>query len=295
MQLNTVFYIFQESFRSLKRNSWLNFAAAGTTAVSLLVLGIAILLVVNSNYIAGTVESDVEIMVFIEQGLSKEETRALRSEITGISGVKQVDFISRDEALESLEQQLKKGGQLRESLGDKNPLPDAFKIRTQKPQQVSSVAAAVNGLSGVKKVRYGQEVVEKLFNLTYWVRLIGVTVIVLLAICAIFLIATTIRLTLFARRREINIMKYVGATDWFVRWPFILEGIFLGGVGALVAIGLLYFSYGFLVSKLQETISFLPLVHDSGIMLKIFEGLLIAGVGLGVAGSFISVRRYLRV
>lgn len=295
MQLNTVFYIFQESFRSLKRNSWLNFAAAGTTAVSLLVLGIAILLVVNSNYIAGTVESDVEIMVFIEQGLSKEETRALRSEITGISGVKQVDFISRDEALESLEQQLKKGGQLRESLGDKNPLPDAFKIRTQKPQQVSSVAAAVNGLSGVKKVRYGQEVVEKLFNLTYWVRLIGVTVIVLLAICAIFLIATTIRLTLFARRREINIMKYVGATDWFVRWPFILVGIFLGGVGALVAIGLLYFSYGFLVSKLQETISFLPLVHDSGIMLKIFEGLLIAGVGLGVAGSFISVRRYLRV
>lgn len=295
MQLNTIFYIFQESIRSLKRNSWLNFAAAGTTAVSLLVLGIAILLVVNSSYIADTVESDVEIMVFLEQGLSEDAMRSLRSEVTGISGVKQVDFISRDEALESLERQLEKGGELRASLGGENPLPDAFKIQTQKPQQVSSVAAAVSGLSGVKKVRYGQEVVSKLFSLTYWVRLIGSVIIVLLAICAVFLIATTIRLALFARRREISIMKYVGATDWFVRWPFLLDGIFLGGIGALLAIGIIYFSYGFLVAKLQATISFLPLVHDSRIMVKIFEGLLIAGVGLGAAGSFISVRRYLRV
>lgn len=295
MQLRTAVYILQETLRSLKRNNWLNFAAAGTTAVSLFVLGIAILLVVNSEHIASTVESNVEIMVFLEQGLSNDEVRDLRPEITDIPGVEEVRFISRDEALESLERQMGEESNLRQSLGGKNPLPDAYKIRTREPRQVGAVAAAVSELPGVEKVRYGQEVVEKLFRLTHWVRLIGMLIIILLGICAVFLIATTIRLALFARRREINIMKYVGATDWFVRWPFLLEGILLGGVGALVAIGVLYFSYGTLVSKLQETVSFLPLVKDGRMMLKIFEGLLAAGVGLGVTGSFISVHRYLRV
>lgn len=295
MQLRTAVYILQETLRSLKRNNWLNFAAAGTTAVSLFVLGIAILLVVNSEHIASTVESNVEIMVFLEQGLSNDEVRDLRPEITDIPGIEEVRFISRDEALESLERQMGEESNLRQSLGGKNPLPDAYKIRTREPRQVGAVAAAVSELPGVEKVRYGQEVVEKLFRLTHWVRLIGMVIIILLGICAVFLIATTIRLALFARRREINIMKYVGATDWFVRWPFLLEGILLGGVGALVAIGVLYFSYGTLVSKLQETVSFLPLVKDGRMMLKIFEGLLAAGVGLGVTGSFISVHRYLRV
>lgn len=295
MRLNVVAYIFQETFRSLKRNNWLNFAAAGTTAVSLFVLGIAILLVVNTEHIASTVESNVEIMVFLKQELPEDEVRGLRPKIAGIPGVEEVQFISRDEALRSLERQMGEGSNLRESLGGENPLPDAYKIRTREPQQVGSVAAVVGQLPGVEKVRYGQEVVEKLFRLTRWVRMIGMTVVALLGICAVFLIATTIRLTLFARRREINIMKYVGASDWFVRWPFLLEGVILGGVGALVAAGALYFSYNTLVSKLQETVTFLPLVNDDRVMLKIFEGILAAGAGLGIIGSFISVHRYLKV
>jgi cell division transport system permease protein len=144
-------------------------------------------------------------------------------------------------------------------------------------------------------VRYGQGAVEKMFKLTAWVRLISMVVMGLLGICAIFLIATTIRLTMFARRKEINIMKYVGATDWFVRWPFLLEGIILGGSGALVAGLVLYFSYGTLSSKLQETLTFLPLVRDTRMMLDLIGGMLGAGIILGIIGSLISVHRYLKV
>lgn len=295
MRLRIWLYIFQEAFRSLKRNGWLNFAAAGTTAVSLLVLGIAILLVVNTNYIAKSVESNVEIMAYLDQGINDNELEALRTRIEMVSGVKDVRFISKEEALAYLEKQFGKKSQLARSLGGTNPLPDAFKVRTNEPRQVITVANTIARLPGVEKVRYGQGVVEKLFKLTAWVRLISITVMGLLGLCAVFLIATTIRLTMFARRREISIMKYVGATDWFVRWPFILEGIILGGVGALLSIGVLYFSYSSLVAKLQEALAFLPLVKDTGVLVKLFEGLFGAGIVLGMAGSFISVHRYLRV
>ncbi len=286
-------YILQEAFRSLRRNGWLNFAATGTTAVSLFILGVAILFALNTDAIAKSVESNVEIKVFLDPNLSREAAGALRSQILRIPGVKEVRFIPKEEGLRNLEKQFRKD--LRKSLGGTNPLPDSFEVRTFQPRQVVRVASLVSSLPGVDKVRYGQGIVEKLFRLTAWVRLISLSVMGLLALCAVFLIATTIRLTMYARRREIRIMKYVGATDWFVRGPFLVEGIILGGTGALLAVGVLYFAYSSLAARLQETLSFLPLVREGSTLLGVFEGLLAAGVGLGIAGSLISVHRYLRV
>jgi len=294
MRLRIILYVLQEAFTSLRRNGWLNLAAVGTTAVSLLILGVSVLLFVNTNHIASMVESNVEIMAYLEPKLDAAAARALRTQIFRISGVKDAEFISKEEALASLEKQLGKE-KLRESLGGVNPLPDAYRIRTIEPHQVAAVAAAVSRLPGVEKVRYGQELVEKLFKLTKWVRIISISLMGLLGICAVFLIATTIRLTMFARRKEISIMKYVGATDWFVRSPFLLEGIILGGCGALLAIAVLYFSYDALVTKVGEVLAFLPLVRDPSVLFRLFGGLLGIGVGLGVAGSFISIHRYLRV
>jgi len=292
--LRQAYYILQDVGRSLKRNSLLNFAAVGTTAISLLVLGVGILLVINTNEIAKTIESDIEIMVYMEHDLPEEDALALEPIIDNISGVEETTFIPRDEALKSLVKQL--GDEVEESVGEENPLPDAIKVKTSDPRQVSRVAAEIEDLPGVESVRYGgQDFVKKLFSLTKWVRIIGLLLIALLGLCGIFLIATTTRLTIFARRREINIMKYVGATDWFVRWPFLLEGIILGFFGALLAIGVLYFSYGALIAKIKETITFLPLVSSTKVLLRVFEGLLAMGIVMGAVGSAISVRRYLRV
>ncbi len=294
MPLRKINYIFQEVFRSLKRNSLLNFAAAGTTAISLFVLGIGMLLMINIDQIANTVESNVEIMVYLEDDISENEAHSMEPSFNRISGVKEVVFVSPDEGLELLEGWMGKGSDLG-SLSEENPLPNAYKIKTGDPREVGAAAAEIERLPGVDNVRYEQGVVEKLFALTEWVRIIGLIVIVLLAVSAIFLIATTTRLTFYARRKEINIMKYVGATDWFVRWPFLLEGVILGFVGALLAVGVLYLSYGTLTMKLQQAITFLPLVTDSSDMLIIYGILLGLGVLLGAIGSSISVRKYLRV
>ncbi len=287
-------YILQESFRSLKRNGWLNFAAAGTTAASLLILGVAILLVINTNFIAGSWESNVEIMAYLNDGVTGDAATALRTQILAIPEVKDARFISKDEALTSLEQQFGQNGQLQDSLGGSNPLPDAFEVRTTDPREVDGVANLLGLMPGVSQVRYGQGVVDKLLELTYWMRLVGLAIVALLGLCAIFLIATTIRLTMFARRREIGIMKMVGATDWYVRWPFLLEGVILGATGALLAIAVLYFSYSTLASKIMEALPFLPLMNSSLVLLQLFAGLLATGVGLGIVGSLISVHRYLQ-
>lgn len=295
MSPNMTLYLFRESFRSLKRNSWLNFAAAGTTAVSLFVLGIAILLVINTNSIAQSIESNVEIMVYANHGVNANGLTTLRQELESIPGVKDTQFVSKDEALHSLEGQFGQDSKLKASVGDSNPLPDAYKVRIDDPHQVAQVAKTIGQLPDVYRVRYGQGVVDTMFKITAWVRLISIAIMVLLAVCAVFLIATTIRLTMFSRRKEINIMKYVGATDWFVRWPFLLEGIIIGGCGALVSIAILYFSYTAVVIKLHETLTFLPLVASTRMLWGIFGGLFGAGVLLGITGSMITVRRYLHV
>jgi cell division transport system permease protein len=294
MPLRKIYYIFQEVFRSLKRNSLLNFAAAGTTAISLFVLGVGMLLMINVHQIANTVESNVEIMVYLKDDISENEASSMEPIFNRISGVEEVVFISPDEGLELLEGWMGEGSDLG-SLSEENFLPNAYKIKTGDPHEVGTAAAEIEKLPEVEKVRYEQGLVEKLFALTNWVRIIGLILIVFLAVSAIFLIATTTRLTFFARRKEINIMKYVGATDWFVRWPFLLEGVILGGIGALLTVGILYLSYGMLTVKLQQTITFLPLVTDSNDMLTIYGVLLGLGVLLGAIGSSISMRKYLRV
>jgi cell division transport system permease protein len=287
-------YILQESIRSLKRNGWLNFAAAGTTAVSLFILGVAILLVINTNFIAGSWGSNVEIMAYLNDGVTGDAVTALRTQILTIPEVKDVRFISKDEALAGLEQQFGQNGQLQESLGGSNPLPDAFEVKTTDPRDVDGVASLLGLMPGVSQVSYGQGVVDKLLELTYWIRLVGLAIVGLLGLCAIFLIATTIRLTMYARRREIGIMKMVGATDWYVRWPFLLEGVILGTTGALLAIAILYFSYSTLTSKIMETLPFLPLMNSSLVLLQLFAGLLATGAGLGIVGSLISMHSYLQ-
>jgi cell division transport system permease protein len=272
----------------------LNFAAAGTTAVSLFILGVAILLVINTSFIASSWESNVEIMAYLNDGVTGEAAAALGVQIQAIPEVKDVRFISKDEALAGLEQQFGQNEELQASLGGSNPLPDAFQVRTTDPQDVDGVANLLGRMPGISQVRYGQDVVDKLLEITYWIRLVGLTIVALLGVCAIFLIATTIRLTMYARRREIVIMKMVGATDWYVRWPFLLEGVILGATGALLAIAVLYFSYSNLAFRIMEALPFLPLMDSSLVLLQLFAGLLAAGVGLGIVGSLISVHRYLQ-
>ena len=173
----------------------------------------------------------------------------------------------------------------------KNPLPNTFDVKAKDPHQVAVIATKINKINGVYKVNYGQGVVERLFQVTRWVRVVSIAFIILLAAGAVFLIATTIRLAIFARRKEIYLMKLIGATDWFVRWPFFIEGMFMGISGSLIAVLLLALGYNSLVSRIG-TIFFMPLVSDPHLLSQLYLSLIGIGALLGMLGTYISINRF---
>lgn len=288
-------YFFSETFKSLNRNRLLSIATLSTVAICILILGAAVLLTINASNFMNRLESDLEMVVYLEDSLDKEQLADIGKEIKSLPGVKSVQFISKDKALDNLQSKFAdKKYDLKQTVGD-NPLPNSYEVKAENPKDVAKIAKQIFKLEGVYKVNYGQGLVERLFQITRWVRIISIVVIVMLALGSIFLIATTIRLAIFSRRKEIYLMKLIGATDWFVRWPFFIEGILLGSLGALLAIMLLALGYGSLVGNMQTAIFFIPLVHDQGLLLQIYLALFATGAVLGSLGTFISLNRFLDV
>ena len=294
MKITSFFYFFRQAAKSIARNPWMSIASAGTVAVSLFICGLFFLLVLNTNNIAGTLESGVEISVFLNPETSYEDVKAAGQKLTEMQGVKDVAFISKEAAMLNLQKQFAGKANLIKAIGTDNPLPDAYTVKVEKPENVTNVAKSAQNISGVWKVNYGQGVVEKMFAVVKWVRGIGLVLMLLLAAGALFLISTTIRLTIHTRKREISIMKYVGATEWFVRWPFLLEGMILGFCGTLVSVIALFFVYNGIINNLGSAMAFLPLIKDVSVVLTVSEVLLVGGTLLGAAGSFMSMRKYLR-
>jgi len=295
MKIRTMEYFVKEALSSLKRNGLMSFASVTTVALSLLILGMFLVMVLNLNNMASALESQVQISVYLQDGLSDLEMREVGTRITKLPGVVQVNFIGKEEAMSRFKDRLGEQQNLLNALGEANPLPNAFEVKVDKTERVKPVAQAIMQFKGVENAKFGQEVVEQLFALTKMVRIFGLVIIVFLALAALFIISNTIRITVFARRREIGIMKYVGATNWFIRWPFLLEGMMLGFGGALIAVLLLNETYGVLIHQVYESLAFLPLIPQYPFITNISVVLLVTGTVIGALGSTISLRRYMKV
>jgi cell division transport system permease protein len=295
MKLRTYGYFFKQAFKSIFRNGWMSAASIATVSVSLIILGAFVLVVANTNYIASQIESDVEIAAYLEVETPEEETEYIRETISDLAGVSQVELVTKEEGLKQLNEQFGKDHDLIAAMGGENPLPDYILVRAEDPEKVPVLAQKIETLDYIESVDYGQGVVERLFSLTNWIRVGGLVTIILLAVATVFLIAITIRITIFARKKEIEIMQCVGATRWFIRCPFFLEGMFLGFTGSLIACITLYFSYLFLIDKINSALSFLPVVTDLNLLLGILLIVLVAGPFVGAIGSMLSLRRFLQV
>lgn len=295
MKLRTGEYFIQEVFLSLKRNNWMSAASIGTVAVSLFVLGVFLILVLNMNRLASSLESQVQINVYLEDNLKKADRDDLAQDIKNMQGIESIKFVSRDEAKERLAQRLGDQKYLLDALGEKNPLPDAFELTVKQPDMVETAAKAIANMHGVEAAKYGQDVVENLFAITRLMRIFGVALMLLLAGATLFIISNTIRLTVFARRKEIAIMKYVGATDWFIRWPFLLEGIVLGFVGGIIAALVLRSFYAAMAAKIYDTLAFFPLMPQYPFMNYVAIAIILSGMAIGAIGSTISLKRFLKV
>ncbi|MDF2569873.1 MAG: ftsX [Sporomusa sp.] len=295
MKIRTYEYFVREAVSSLRHNGLMSIASVSTVALSLLILGMFLVMVLNLNHMASTLETQVQITVYMEDGLSDRDMREIGTRITKLNGVTQVMFIDKEQAMVKFKDRLGEQQGLLTALGDTNPLPNSFEVKVDKPEYVKPVAQAIGQLKGVETAKYGQEVIEQLFSLTKMIRIFGLILIVFLALAALFIIANTIRITVFARRKEIGIMKYVGATDWFIRLPFMIEGMILGFGGALIAVLILGQTYSTITEKVYESLAFLPLIPKNPFLTHISIVLLVVGTAIGALGSTISLRRFMRV
>lgn len=295
MKLSTSEYFIKEVYTSFKRNIWMTLASIFTVVLSLFILGFFSIVILNLNKMADTLESQVQISVYLKDDLSQEEIDETKETLSKIEGLQDIKFTTREEAMKNFKERLGDQQFLLDALDDTNPLPDSFSLTVTSPQQVKTIADTAAAFDSVESASYSQDIINHLFNLTHLIRLIGVALIILLTGAAIFIISNTIRLTVFARRKEIAIMKYVGATDWFIRWPFLLEGICLGFIGGGLATIFLYIVYNQVTQEIYEAMAFFPLIPQHPFIDYISLAILVAGIIIGALGSTISLKRFLKV
>jgi cell division transport system permease protein len=304
MNFNSFLRHLREGCKNVFRNGWMSIASITSIVVSLFILGVFILLVLNVNQLADEVDSKVQISTYLNLDVDQKMRETINTEIGLMPEVSKVTFVSKEQGLKDFSEALGEDGkELLEGFNkDNNPLPDTLLVEVKEATTVVQVADKIEALNKshpetpIMKVKYGEGAVEKLFAITRAVRNIGFIFVGALGLVSMFLISNTIRVTILARRREISIMKLVGATNAFIRWPFFIEGALIGGIGSLATIGLLFLGYGQLVHAVSWDISLgVVLIPLSEIGLLLSAVLLSIGVLIGIWGSTVSIRKFLKV
>jgi cell division transport system permease protein len=294
MNKYSIRYTARQSILSLFRNVWLAVLTAGMIAISLAILGGFLLVATNVNQFIHNIESNVEISVFLHNDVN---TQDVAQRLDNLEGVQSHTFVSKEEGLEEFSRTLGDRTLLSGLEGDENPLPDMFRVRVVEPEMVAGLAAVIGAYPEVEMADYGEELVTRLVQVTGWLNSLFLVLSVLLASGAVFLVVTIIRLSVMARQDEVGIMKYLGASNWFIRFPFLLEGMVMGWAGtiaAVLALGLVYFQVAAALQRDAFTLLMQP-VTDMARLLPIFVGLIVLGTVMGGVGSFVSIRKYLRV
>ncbi len=298
MKGRTIGRHFRESFKSLGRNGWMTFASFSAVTVTLILVGVFSVIMMNLNHIADDLENDVEIRVLIEiieeEGQKNAAEEQLLAQVQNMPDVASVAYSTKEQELEDL---IKDFGEELSLYEQSNPLHNVLYVKAINPQQTAKVAEEIEKLDYTYEVLYGKGKVENLFSFLNISRNIGFILIIGLLFTAMFLISNTIRITIFARREEIEIMKLVGATNSFVRIPFVLEGIWIGLLGSIIpviVVSITYYKlYDILAPRLRgnmlELLPVTPLLYQVSV--------LVIGIGLiiGMWGSFMSVRKFLKV
>jgi cell division transport system permease protein len=294
-------FFLRESLRSLRRNAAPSFAALATILLTMLVVGVFIPIVQATTGAANSVRHRVVVDVYLQSRATPSDEARVRRLLLATPHVKTVQFESKQRAYEQQRKQNPEGYAL---LGT-NPLPDTFHVIPSSPDDVLKIAAALapTGAAGGKPVPIDRAIgsvgtkrsdTQKILEVTRFVKLMAATLAALLIAASIFLIANTIRLSLYARRREVEVMKLVGATDWFIRWPFVIEGIVVGAAGTLLAILILAIGKIALIDPLSNDFTLIAAPRTISFSLLVIV-MMLAGIAISAVGSGLSLRRFLRV
>lgn len=306
MRINYIYFT-KEAFASFKKNWIMTIAAITTVALTLFIVGVFVLVAIFGNAALKKIESMVGVVeIFIKESATPQDIESFQAKVNKWSEVGDLQYISKEEAWKRLKEDLKDSPEMLEAVSG-NPLPASLRIKLKDPHDVNKVVKRLEKDKDITKIvdnadqdiKYGKGVTTRLFTVTYVLRIGGIAIIFILCFASLVLIVNTIRLAIFARRKEVAIMKLVGASNWFIRWPFLLEGIYEGLLGSLIVALILFLVKTPLIEWLVGFLRWFSLFQSPQnlqyqySMLLIF--IILSGALIGAAGSTIALRRYLKV
>ena len=300
MRPSTIRYFLKEGFSGLKKNLLMTVASIIAVAACISIMSFSYCVVSNLQYMLDQMEDSIGISVFLKGDLTSEDIENMKTTISGLDQVTNVTYISPADALDQLKDQWGADEDIFIGLDDtNNPLSHSFQVELDQIESQDAVLAELQKIEGVDKVEYGQSLSEMLMSVSNVFQVAGILVMLVLGVISVMIIINTIRISVMNRRVEINIMKYVGATDWFIRWPFIIEGIIIGLIGAVLPMLVGMPMYGKTVSLFYNHIPFVENFVRFRVVGDVFSFILpaalIFGILLGVVGSVTSIRKHLQV
>lgn len=288
-------YFLAETTKSLFRNRFMTMASILTVTLSMFILGTFLCVVLNINHMASYLEDQVEMSVYMKDGLTTSQVMDIGKKLKALPELKEIKFTNKDQAMAEFRERMGEQSGLLDSING-NPLPASYRISFSNPEALKKSVDIVKKYPGVDGVQYGQDIIEQLYKIAQIIRISGIILMGFLAAAELFIISNTIRLTVFARRREIQIMKYVGATNGFIRWPFIFEGIVIGFIGSVIASIILWQGYQYVVNAIFNSgLVFVPTINVFPFMFYVAGIIILFGIIIGVLGSAISLRKYMKV
>ena len=288
MDYNSIRFFFSEVYTSIKRNFLMSLAACSTMMLSILILGFFLLIISNLNFMTEVLITQVEVTVFLKNSIKEGEIYKLKNTLASMPSVKETHFVTRAEALKRLEERLGNMSEIK-----KNTLLNSIEVSVTVPENIPKVAEEAKKLPGVHHVKYGKDETDMLIRFSRKVNIIGMVSTVIMILITMMIVSNAIRLTVYARRREIEIMLLVGATRWFIRWPFILEGLIYGLSGSIVAVFILSFIYSYVSASILSSLPFIPMIPGLSVWMAVF--LVFTGLVIGFLASLFSLSRFLKV
>lgn len=301
MKGNNFIYLLKEGARNVWVNRLMSIASIGVLIACMLLMGGAMLISYNINEAVGYVENQNEVVVFLNEEMSSEQIESVGTQLESIGNISKSKYVSKDESLDKMISDMGESEEIMEGLLTQNPLLDSYEISISDLSKLKETVSTIEGIDGVYKVVSPTEAADTLTSVKRIVNIAGMAIIAILFVVSVVIIANTIKITIFNRRKEVSIMKYVGATDWFIKFPFIVEGIIIGLISSVIAYGMLWLGYQYLLENLMvHNSSWLRGVAESfipfdTIALTVAVGFFGSGIGIGAIGSSIFVSKYLKV
>ncbi len=294
--MSSLLYNIKQGFTQIFRNKGMSLASMFSIIAMLFILGIFFAIMVNLNLFTEVVKQDYDqVEVYLEETVTEDQAKEIMTTIETHGGVDGVEYRTQEEALLIMKERWGESGYLLDSLGE-NPLPASILIGVASIEDATSVSEYASSIEGVEDIQYYKETVEKLTAVTKWLQIGALVVMAFLIVVCVVVVSNTIKLTVFARSREIKIMKYVGATNWFIRGPFMMEGIALGIISAVVSTGLMTLLYSNVLKLIGNQIIAIvstPLISASYMAVNMLIIFLVLGISVGAWGSIVSMRKFL--